>query len=1172
MTDLTVTNAISGSVTGSAATVTGAAQSAITSLGILTSLRSIGNIDTLGNVGVGTTATVSLLDVNQKFNVLSGGNVGIGITSPAGLLHIGSSLSLPYLHVSSTTGNVGIGTTAASNYNLYVLGKAYIGDVTIANGQIDFGGDLNMKGFDITNASNIGIGVSSPGTAALAVLGGNVGIGTTDPLAALAVGAASQFQVAVSTGNLSTSGNISTSGSGTITSAGAITAPVSTNTINSLIINSGALSAITTLSMSNQLTNSYANSAALNLTGNASGITFSGTGVNQIITGSNNHLALMPAGTGNVGIGTTNPVTNSKLDVFGRIVGGLNHAGESALVTSASEYWISAKSLITLGESSAGNANPAITMYRTAAGYSSGVATRLFQPSSAGDLYFQKGTNAAYGSETYTTNMVILGGGNVGIGTTSPQSKLAVLGGISVGTATYTEKAAPTSGAIIEGNVGIGTTAPGGYKLNVNGSGLFNNINIGTAPATGTRLNVYGQISMTGDTSLVWNNAHIYLNDVATGENYAFGNRGSYFSFSSETAPHNAVRMVIMAATGNVGIGTMSPQSKLAVLGGISVGTATYTGIAAPTSGAIIEGNVGIGTTLPAAKLDLKAAGTATGIALKVQNADGLDKLIVLDKGWVGIGTTPAYALHVDGDIRASGAIYGSTGIQVPVGTGTVNKMVKWSGTGTTLADAVAFDDGTNIGIGLTNPAAKLDILGSLKVSTTSQLTGNVGIGTTAASAYNLYVLGNLNTTAAITQAGTAVSLSGHAHAGSDITSGLLGLTYGGSNKNITASNGGIVWTDADSMEVLSGTATAGQILRSGANATPGWSTATYPATAASTGTILRADGTNWAATTATYPATTTVNQILYSSAANVISGATNFIYDGTNVGIGTATTYGRLQVGTTPAVPLLIVKDSGNVGIGTTTPVQPLHLYRSGFGNAKLRFEGDYDTGGTKYADWYVDQWGSMNISGTSGELRMSIAIKMANATNINFGNQDYYLRASAAGGDLQLFANDSDGAGTDWYAIKIPYRTTNLLLAPTTGNVGIGSTSPLGLLQVGTSPTAPGLQVLPNGNVGIGTTAASNYKLYVAGDTYIGGITVTSGTLSFGGALNMNSQRVYNIGSANSSFDTAGNLGIGVASPGTAALAVLGGNLGVGTTAPLALLQVGTSPTAGLSVTASG
>lgn len=67
-------------------------------------------------------------------------------------------------------------------------------------------------------------------------------------------------------------------------------------------------------------------------------------------------------------------------------------------------------------------------------------------------------------------------------------------------------------------------------------------------------------------------------------------------------------------------------------------------------------------------------------------------------------------------------------------------------------------------------------------------------------------------------------------------------------------------------------TATAGQVLQSaGSSADPAFSTATYPSTATGTGTILRADGTNWAATTSTYPNTNAVNTLLYASSANVM-------------------------------------------------------------------------------------------------------------------------------------------------------------------------------------------------------------------------------------------------------------------------------------------------------------
>lgn len=64
----------------------------------------------------------------------------------------------------------------------------------------------------------------------------------------------------------------------------------------------------------------------------------------------------------------------------------------------------------------------------------------------------------------------------------------------------------------------------------------------------------------------------------------------------------------------------------------------------------------------------------------------------------------------------------------------------------------------------------------------------------------------------------------------------------------LTASNGGIVYSGATNLAILAGTATARQMLQSGASAAPAWSTATWPAT-------------------------TTINQILYSSAANTVVG-----------------------------------------------------------------------------------------------------------------------------------------------------------------------------------------------------------------------------------------------------------------------------------------------------------
>lgn len=69
---------------------------------------------------------------------------------------------------------------------------------------------------------------------------------------------------------------------------------------------------------------------------------------------------------------------------------------------------------------------------------------------------------------------------------------------------------------------------------------------------------------------------------------------------------------------------------------------------------------------------------------------------------------------------------------------------------------------------------------------------------------------------------------------------------FGRSALGLSPSNGGIVYSTASNAAVLAGTATARQMLQSGSTAAPAWSTTTWPATS-------------------------TVNQILFSSATSVI-------------------------------------------------------------------------------------------------------------------------------------------------------------------------------------------------------------------------------------------------------------------------------------------------------------
>lgn len=103
---------------------------------------------------------------------------------------------------------------------------------------------------------------------------------------------------------------------------------------------------------------------------------------------------------------------------------------------------------------------------------------------------------------------------------------------------------------------------------------------------------------------------------------------------------------------------------------------------------------------------------------------------------------------------------------------------------------------------------------------------------------------------------------------------GTLPVGNGGTGQATLTQYGVLVGNGSSAIGVTSA-GSAGQLLTSAGGASnPTWTTATFPSTATSTGSILRADGTNWSATTATYPATTAAGTILTSSSANAVAGS----------------------------------------------------------------------------------------------------------------------------------------------------------------------------------------------------------------------------------------------------------------------------------------------------------
>jgi hypothetical protein len=156
-------------------------------------------------------------------------------------------------------------------------------------------------------------------------------------------------------------------------------------------------------------------------------------------------------------------------------------------------------------------------------------------------------------------------------------------------------------------------------------------------------------------------------------------------------------RLFIDRSTGNLGVGTTDPKSPLSVSGGVAIGAGYAKTNAAAANGLIVEGSVGIGTPTTGAKLDVAGTIRADDIALARAN-DARGGLFLALPGDFN------HALYNNNSNRdKEGAWDGAKwnvfqGLSIRVGSGTAK------------VSALYINASGNVGVGATNPAAKLTI------------------------------------------------------------------------------------------------------------------------------------------------------------------------------------------------------------------------------------------------------------------------------------------------------------------------------------------------------------------------------------------------------------------------------------------------------------------------------
>lgn len=255
-----------------------------------------------------------------------------------------------------------------------------------------------------------------------------------------------------------------------------------------------------------------------------------------------------------------------------------------------------------------------------------------------------------------------------------------------------------------------------------------------------------------------------------------------------------------------------------------------------------------------------------------------------------------------------------------------------------------------------------------------------------------------------------------------------------------------------------------------------------------------------------------------------------------------------------------MVITSAGNVGIGTTNPGALLTVGSSNY----LTVTSDWVTASTTYG---------IAVNGAAGTLRRNVFQTNGSLRWAYYGTGDAETGSNA--GSNFLITRYSDAAGFLGNSFSITRSNGNMNLAQDGGNVGIGfgtapgarlvvkgsgNTSASSALSIQNSDATGLMEILNNGNVGVGTTTPQ-YLL----NPY----SATAPQLSLSAGAGVAQWAFRNAGG---NLYLATTTVAGTATTTTSALTILNnGNVGVGTVSPTNTLQVKGGVTAGGNILAA-